>query len=505
MLVFFTLLGLQARRSTSSPPWCRWRCCARSASPQPARAAGAASRTSAASPWPAVRARLAARAAGFTSKVPRRSRRVLAGRSPSAGAGPRSSGARSPSPRDGREAGRRSRARRCWRPALGFLLLEPLEPCGEARSSRVRSPTLIPPGREGRLRSRHSAPACRSTSAARCRCSAAPPDELTSNYVVASVHRFGGGENLVPPRALRTILASGEPVLRRHPARQARVSSPSFPTTRSGPSTPTQRSVLLRQRLARCAASTEWSARSRRRDPTRCSARMGAALAHRGPDGDGRASHRRRQRSAAGASRSSTSPAGAQPLANETATCIAVCNGEIYNHVRAARRARRRAGIASGPAATPRCIPHLYEEHGTGLRARARRDVRRRDVGRASPPPRPRPRPHGREAALPCATRGRRLCFASEPKALLRAGDVGGRARLAGARRRTCAAATSPAPRARSPAIAEAAAGRPAGRRRRAPARSTATGRCAAAAPPRRSTSTWTRAAQRARRSSRAR
>jgi hypothetical protein len=68
--------------------------------------------------------------------------------------------------------------------------------------------------------------------------------ELTSNYVCAQRARFGGDANLVPPRALRTILASGEPVyVITRPSELDRVAQLSDDSLRSIYSD--QRSVLL--------------------------------------------------------------------------------------------------------------------------------------------------------------------------------------------------------------------------------------------------------------------
>ena len=149
------------------------------------------------------------------------------------------------------------------------------------------------------------------------------------------------------------------------------------------------------------------------------SAAMGAALAHRGPDGDGT---RTIGDATLGCRRLAIIDVagGAQPLANETGDVIAVCNGEIYNH-----RALRDRLVARGhrfrTGSDAEVLPHLYEEHGPDLvhelegmfglaiwDARAHRLVLARDrMG---------------EKPLYHAVAGGRLCFASEPRALLAAG-----------------------------------------------------------------------------------
>lgn len=91
-------------------------------------------------------------------------------------------------------------------------------------------------------------------------------------------------------------------------------------------------------------------------------ARMGARLAHRGPDGDG---HAISGRAGLGCRRLAIIDVagGAQPLANETGDVLVVCNGEIYNHARL-----RQDLVARGHRFRTRSdaevIPHLYEEKG---------------------------------------------------------------------------------------------------------------------------------------------
>src|SRR5262249_60366840 len=95
-------------------------------------------------------------------------------------------------------------------PALGLLLLKPLEPWAEMRSARALARLLPPGAKVVSFQAFHTSlpfylrrpvPLLSGTAG-----------ELTSNYVCAQRARFGGDANLVPPRALRTILASGEPV-----------------------------------------------------------------------------------------------------------------------------------------------------------------------------------------------------------------------------------------------------------------------------------------------------
>jgi asparagine synthase (glutamine-hydrolysing) len=151
------------------------------------------------------------------------------------------------------------------------------------------------------------------------------------------------------------------------------------------------------------------------------SERMGATLAHRGPDGDG-------TRTAGGATLGCRRLAiidvagGAQPLSNEAGDVIAVCNGEIYNHAALRERLVAR-GHRFRTHSDAEVLPHLYEEHGPDLAAelegmfafaiwdaRAHRLVLARDrLG---------------EKPLYHAVAGQHLFFASEPKAILATGAV---------------------------------------------------------------------------------
>lgn len=92
-----------------------------------------------------------------------------------------------------------------------------------------------------------------------------------------------------------------------------------------------------------------------------------SALAHRGPDGHGRwiAAD---GRVALGHTRLAVidPEGGAQPVANEDGSIVAVVNGELYDH-----EAHARALAARGHRLRSRCdaevLVHLYEEHGAGF------------------------------------------------------------------------------------------------------------------------------------------
>ncbi len=90
--------------------------------------------------------------------------------------------------------------------------------------------------------------------------------------------------------------------------------------------------------------------------------RMTAALAHRGPDGegwwaDGEAALGHRRLAIIDVE------GGAQPLENETGSVRVVCNGEIYNY-RELRVALEARGHRFRTASDCETIVHLYEEHG---------------------------------------------------------------------------------------------------------------------------------------------
>ena len=151
-------------------------------------------------------------------------------------------------------------------------------------------------------------------------------------------------------------------------------------------------------------------------------ARMGATLAHRGPDGDG---HAVTGRVGLGCRRLAIIDVagGAQPLANENGDVLAVCNGEIYNHA-ALRRDLEARGHRFRTRSDAEVLPHLYEERGPefvhaldGMFALAVWDARAGRLVLA--------RDRLGEKPLYWAATGDALLFASEPKALLASGRVG--------------------------------------------------------------------------------
>ncbi len=117
-------------------------------------------------------------------------------------------------------------------------------------------------------------------------------------------------------------------------------------------------------------------------DPTALAA-MSAALAHRGPDGegvlyDGPAALAVRRLAIVDI------PGGAQPLAGEDGRVQVVCNGEIYDHARWRRELARR-GHRLRTRSDCEVLAHLYEERGPqfvaelrGMFALALWDARRR-------------------------------------------------------------------------------------------------------------------------------
>ena len=89
-------------------------------------------------------------------------------------------------------------------------------------------------------------------------------------------------------------------------------------------------------------------------------------LRHRGPDGTGVRTwpgaglvHRR-------LSIIDLSARGAQPIANEDESILAVVNGEIYNHRELQRELEARGHVFRGRSDSE-VLPHLYEEHGQEL------------------------------------------------------------------------------------------------------------------------------------------
>jgi asparagine synthase (glutamine-hydrolysing) len=148
-------------------------------------------------------------------------------------------------------------------------------------------------------------------------------------------------------------------------------------------------------------------------------ARMAAALVHRGPDGDGRATQ---GPASLGCRRLAIIDVagGTQPLTNERGDILAVCNGEIYNHL-TLRRDLEARGHRFRTHSDAEVLPHLYEEHGVdfvcsldGMFGLALWDSRRGRLVLA--------RDRMGEKPLYYTSSGGGLAFASEPKALLAAG-----------------------------------------------------------------------------------
>src|SRR5216684_7044712 len=90
---------------------------------------------------------------------------------------------------------------------------------------------------------------------------------------------------------------------------------------------------------------------------------MNAALAHRGPDGDGFLDQ---PRGAFGHRRLAIidRAGGHQPMANEDGSCWIVFNGEVYNH-RSLRPVLEAKGHQFRTASDTETILHAYEEFGT--------------------------------------------------------------------------------------------------------------------------------------------
>jgi len=93
--------------------------------------------------------------------------------------------------------------------------------------------------------------------------------------------------------------------------------------------------------------------------------RMAATLTHRGPDGEGFVAGRG---CALGFRRLAIIDvdASAPPFSNENDTVWSVCNGEIYNSD-GIRDELERDGHRFRTAVDTEVIPHLYEQHGSGL------------------------------------------------------------------------------------------------------------------------------------------
>ena len=151
-------------------------------------------------------------------------------------------------------------------------------------------------------------------------------------------------------------------------------------------------------------------------------ARMGEALAHRGPDGEGgfRAGPvglAFRRLALVDVER------GAQPVRSEDGRVVAIVNGELYDHA-AHRDALRARGHTFASGSDAEVVVHLYEEHGPafverlrGMWALALWDMGEQRLLLARDPFGIKP--------LVYAQDRRRLAFASEAKALLARGDVG--------------------------------------------------------------------------------
>ena len=97
---------------------------------------------------------------------------------------------------------------------------------------------------------------------------------------------------------------------------------------------------------------------------------MNCRLVHRGPDSDGLFDGGQAS-SPPGGSRSSTSTAGDQPIANEDGSVVVVQNGEIYNYRELRRELERRGPPLRAPPRDTEVLVHLYEEHGDALRSSA--------------------------------------------------------------------------------------------------------------------------------------
>jgi asparagine synthase (glutamine-hydrolysing) len=149
--------------------------------------------------------------------------------------------------------------------------------------------------------------------------------------------------------------------------------------------------------------------------------RMNAALAHRGPDGEG--AHEHLHAVVAMRRLSIIDLAGGwQPIYNEDRTLAATCNGEIYNYVEL-RPPLEARGHRYGTNSDVENILHLYEEHGLdfvhhlrGMFAIALWDETRRRLVLA--------RDRMGEKPIYLYEDGQSLYYASEMKALLKSGVV---------------------------------------------------------------------------------
>lgn len=108
-----------------------------------------------------------------------------------------------------------------------------------------------------------------------------------------------------------------------------------------------------------------------------------SALAHRGPDGRGVWSSPDGRVALGHARLAVTDPVGgAQPIASEDGSIVAVVNGELYGH-----EAQARWLAGRGHRLCSRCdaevLVHLYEELGDDLVREVRGELRRRRAARA--------------------------------------------------------------------------------------------------------------------------
>ena len=99
--------------------------------------------------------------------------------------------------------------------------------------------------------------------------------------------------------------------------------------------------------------------------------RVLAALAHRGPDGNGAQTWSDATLLHTRLRIIDLSPTGDQPMANEDGSVWTVFNGELYNHRDLQERLEARGHRFRGRSDTE-VLPHLYEEYGDGMFAHLR-------------------------------------------------------------------------------------------------------------------------------------
>ena len=208
---------------------------------------------------------------------------------------------------------------------------------------------------------------------------------------------------------------------------------------------------------------------------------MCTAICHRGPDDEGvlqipEAPSSSEPRAVLGNRRLSIIDiaGGHQPIGNEDGSIWTVQNGEIYNFQELRERLEAKGHRFSTRSDTE-IIVHLYEEMGDAVRARARRHVRDRAVGRSQEDAGAGARSLRQEAAAVCRGRGPLVVWIRVPGLARRSGDQA-RDRLRSARRvhvvHVGAGAADDLP-----ADPQAAAGARAGPRRSRARASSATGR----------------------------